>query len=140
MINFTVGPVMSSKAVLAIGAEQVPYFRTSEFSEMMLENECLIKKFAHTTDNSRVAFMTCSGSGGMETAIMNTLSPEDKAIVVNGGSFGHRIVQICQIHNIPFTEIIPEFGHDVTSDILQPFEGQGYLFTSNSSEQTSCLY
>ena len=39
MINFTVGPVQSSDAVRAIGAEQVPYFRTAEFSELMLENE-----------------------------------------------------------------------------------------------------
>ena len=46
MINFTVGPVQSSEEVRAIGAEQVPYFRTSEFSELMLENEALIKKFA----------------------------------------------------------------------------------------------
>lgn len=45
MINFTVGPVQSSGAVRAIGAEKVPYFRTAEFSEFMLENERLIKKF-----------------------------------------------------------------------------------------------
>lgn len=39
MLNFTVGPVMSSDEVRAIGAEQVPYFRTAEFSAVMLENE-----------------------------------------------------------------------------------------------------
>lgn len=39
MLNFAVGPVMSSDEVRAIGAEQVPYFRTSKFSEIMLENE-----------------------------------------------------------------------------------------------------
>lgn len=44
MIDFTVGPVQSSEAVVATGAEQVPYFRTSEFSELMLENERLVKK------------------------------------------------------------------------------------------------
>ena len=32
MINFTVGPVQSSEAVRAIGGENVPYFRTAEFS------------------------------------------------------------------------------------------------------------
>ena len=41
MLNFTVGPVMSTDDVLRIGAEQVPYFRTPEFSGMMLENEML---------------------------------------------------------------------------------------------------
>ena len=46
MLNFTVGPVMASDTVCAIGSEQVPYFRTEEFSKIMLENEALIKKFA----------------------------------------------------------------------------------------------
>ncbi len=32
MLNFAVGPVHSSNDILAIGAEQVPYFRTEEFS------------------------------------------------------------------------------------------------------------
>ena len=31
MLNFTVGPVMSSDAVRAVGGRQVPYFRTAEF-------------------------------------------------------------------------------------------------------------
>ena len=39
MRNFTVGPVMSSDKVRAIGAEQIPYSRTAEFSAVMLENE-----------------------------------------------------------------------------------------------------
>ena len=45
MLNFTVGPVMSSEKVCKIGGEQVPYFRTSEFSNILLENEHLMKKF-----------------------------------------------------------------------------------------------
>lgn len=44
MLNFTVGPVMSSERIRNIGSEQVPYFRTSEFSEIMLENEQFILK------------------------------------------------------------------------------------------------
>ena len=71
MINFTVGPVQSSDAVRAIGAEQVPYFRTSEFSDVMFENERLIKKFAKASDDSKVVFLTSSGSGAMETAMKN---------------------------------------------------------------------
>ena len=43
MLNFTVGPVMSNEEVLEIGSQQVPYFRTQEFSSVMLENEQLIK-------------------------------------------------------------------------------------------------
>ena len=46
MINFTVGPVQSADIVKKIGAEDCPYFRTREFSEVMLESERLVKKFA----------------------------------------------------------------------------------------------
>lgn len=45
MLNFTVGPVQSSDAVREIGARDVPYFRTAEFSKVIYENEKLIKKF-----------------------------------------------------------------------------------------------
>lgn len=137
MINFTVGPVQSSDAVRAIGAEQVPYFRTAEFSELMLENERLVKKFAHTTEDSRVVFMTCSGSGGMETAIMNCLTKEDKALVVNGGSFGERFVELLTLHQIPFTEIKLEHGKALKPEHLAQYEGQGYTAFLLQKHETS---
>ena len=137
MRNFTVGPVQSSDAVRAIGAEQVPYFRTQEFSKLMLENEQLIKKFAHTTDDSRVVFMTCSGSGGMECAIMNTLTKEDKALVINGGSFGERFVELLTLHEIPFTEIKLEHGKALKPEHLAPYEGKGYTAFLLQKHETS---
>jgi len=137
MINFTVGPVQSSDVVRAIGAEQVPYFRTSEFSELMLENERLVKEFAHATDDSRVVFMTCSGSGGMETAIMNCLTKKDNALVVNGGSFGERFVELLTLHEIPFTEIKLEHGKALKPEHLAPYDGKGYTAFLLQKHETS---
>ena len=137
MLNFTVGPVMSSDAVRAIGAEQVPYFRTAEFSEVMLENERLVKKFANATDDSRAVFMTCSGSGGMECAIMNCLTKNDKALVINGGSFGERFVELLTLHEIPFTEIKMEHGKALKPEHLAPYEGKGYTTFLFQKHETS---
>lgn len=137
MINFTVGPVQSSDAVRAIGAEQVPYFRTAEFSRLMLENERLIKKFAHTTEDSHVVFLTSSGSGGMETAIMNCLNKNDKALVINGGSFGERFVELLMLHEIPFTEIKLEHGKALKPEHLAPYEGKGYTAFLLQKHETS---
>ena len=137
MINFTVGPVQSSEAVRVIGAEQVPYFRTAEFSELMLENERLVKKFAKSGEDSRVVFMTCSGSGGMETAIMNTLTSKDKALVVNGGSFGERFVELLTLHDVPFTEIKLEPGKTLRPEHLAHFEDQGYTTFLVNKHETS---
>lgn len=55
MLNFTVGPVMCSAEVCAVGGEQVPYFRTPEFSAVMLENEQLMLKFAKAPAGSKAA-------------------------------------------------------------------------------------
>lgn len=137
MINFTVGPVQSSDAVRAIGAEQVPYFRTSEFSDVMFENERLIKKFAKASDDSKVVFLTSSGSGAMETAIMNTLTSNDKALVVNGGSFGHRFVELLELHHVPYTEIKLELGKALKAEHLAPYEGQGYTSFLVNKHETS---
>lgn len=137
MINFTVGPVQSSEAVRAIGAEQVPYFRTSEFSDVMYENEQLIKKFAKASDESKVVFLTSSGSGAMETAVMNTLTPKDKALVVNGGSFGHRFVELLALHHVPYTEVKLEHGKALKPKHLAPFEGQGYTAFLVNKHETS---
>ena len=137
MLNFTVGPVQSSDAVRAIGAEQVPYFRTAEFSEVMLENEQLVKKFAHASDDSRAVFLTCSGSGGMEAAIMNTLTKYDKALVINGGSFGERFVELLKLHEIPFTEIKVEHGKALKPEHLAPYEGKGYTAFLLQKHETS---
>ena len=137
MINFTVGPVQSSDAVRAIGAEQVPYFRTAEFSETMFENERLVKKFANATEDSKVVFMTCSGSGGMETAIINCLNKNDNALVINGGSFGERFVELLKLHEIPFTEIKLEHGKALKPEHLVPYEGKGYTTFLMQKHETS---
>ena len=142
MLNFTVGPVMSGDAVRAIGSEQVPYFRTPEFSEVMLQNEQLMLQFAKAPEGSRVAFITGSGTASMESAVMNVLTPRDKVLVVNGGSFGERFAELCQLHHIPHTEIKPGYFQPVTEAHLRPFADKGYTaFLVNMGEtSTGVLY
>ena len=141
MTNFTVGPVQSSDSVLAVGAEQVPYFRTSEFSEIMLENERLIKKFAKAEENARAVFLTGSGTASMEATIINTLTKSDKALIINGGSFGQRFVQLCGIHGIPFDEIKLETGKALTEEILSAYAGNKHTaFVVNVHETSTGVY
>lgn len=141
MLNFTVGPVQTSDEVCAIGAEQVPYFRTDEFSSMMLENEKLIKKFARAEEDARAVFITGSGTASMEAVIINTLTSTDKAIVVNGGSFGQRFVQLCKVHSVPFSEITLEMGKALTREMLEEYDNKGYTaFIVNVHETSTGVY
>lgn len=119
MLNFTVGPVQSSDIVKEVGGEDVPYFRTEEFSKLMLENESYIKKFAKAEKKSRAVFLTGSGTAAMEATVINFFSESDKVLVVNGGSFGERFVKLCVIHNIPYTEIKLGYGEQLTDELLK---------------------
>ena len=143
MLNFTVGPVQSSDSVRAIGAENVPYFRTAEFSEIMLENERLMLKFSGAPEGSRAVFITGSGTASMEATIMNVLTSQDRALVVNGGSFGARFCKICNIHNVPHDIISLAAGHKLLQeDIDAVATGHKYTaFIVNMHEtSTGVLY
>lgn len=142
MLNFTVGPVMSDDAVRAIGSHQVPYFRTAEFSEVMLQNEQLMLRFSHAPADSRAVFITGSGTASMESVVMHVLSPADKAIVINGGSFGERFVQLCALHQIPHTQVKLDFCQPLTAEHLDPLEDQGYttLLVNMGETSTGVLY
>ena len=50
----------------------------------------------------------------MEAAVMNVFDGHDKVLIVDGESFGHRFVQLCEIHHIPYETVIPKEGYSVT--------------------------
>ena len=137
MLNFTVGPVQSSAAVLEVGAEQIPYFRTTEFSAVMQENELLMLEFSKAPEGARVAFMTGSGTAGMEAIVINLLTSQDKVLVVNGGSFGQRFVEMLQLHKIPHTEICLEYGKSLKAEHLTEYENCGYTAFLVNVHETS---
>ena len=142
MINFTVGPVMASEEILAVAAEQVPYFRTSEFSEIMLENEKYMLKFSKAGRNARAVFMTCSSTGSMEAVVMNCFTKEDKLLVINGGSFGERFVSLCEIHDIPYVPLKLDPGQKLSKEKLYEYDGQNFtgLLVNVDETSTGVLY
>ncbi len=142
MINFSVGPVQMNEAVLKVGGEQIPYFRTDEFSAIMKENERLMLGFIGAPQGSRAVFLTGSGTASMEAAVMNLLSEEDKALVVNGGSFGQRFADLCALHGVPYEEIRLTAGSALTEEDLKPYENKGFTaFLVNIHEtSTGVLY
>jgi len=142
MLNFTVGPVMMDGEVKAIGSQEIPYFRTSEFSKIMLETEQLVKQSFHAPEDSRCVFFTTSGTGAMEASVINSFNQADKVLIVNGGSFGQRFVDICEWHGIPYNQIKLEYGQPLKYEHLQPYDSAGFSgFLVNMHEtSTGVLY
>lgn len=142
MLNFTVGPVMCSDEVCAVGGEQIPYFRTQEFSNLMFENEQLMLKFAQAPEGSKAAFMTNSSTGSMEAVVMNCFTESDSVLVIDGGSFGHRFVELCEIHEIPHTVLKLNHGQKLTKEHLYEYDDMGYtgLLVNIDETSTGVLY
>lgn len=142
MINFTVGPVMASEETLSIGGKQIPYFRTSEFSELMLENEKYILKYCKAGKNFRAVFMTCSSTGSMEAVVMNCFTKADKLLVINGGSFGERFVELCEMHEIPYEQLVLEHGKKLSKEKLYEYDGKDFtgLLVNVNETSTGILY
>ena len=142
MLNFTVGPVQSCDDVRNIGSGNVPYFRTAEFSEVMLENERLVLKFANAPEGSRAVFITGSGTASMEASVMNVLTQTDRALIVNGGSFGSRFCKICEIHGIPYDPIRLSLGSQLRqNDIDSAVAGHSHTaFVVNKHETSTGVH
>ncbi len=132
---------MSSGEVLKVGGEQTPYFRNEEFSQIMLENEELMKEFVYADENSRAIFITGSGTAAMEATVMNVFNNSDKVLIVNGGGFGQRFVELCQIHDVSYDEIKLDFGCNITKEILDSYSNKGFTgFLVNICETSSGVY
>lgn len=133
---------MCSEEVRAVGGEQVPYFRTAEFSALMLENEQLMLRFAKAPEGSRAAFMTNSSTGSMEAVVMNCFTGADNVLVIDGGSFGHRFVELCEIHEIPHMALKLKHGQKLTRERLYEYDGRGFtgLLVNIDETSTGVLY
>ena len=131
---FAPGPVPMSKKILKIGSKQLPYFRNEYFSKIVLECKKDLLTLTNAPKDSEVIFMTSSGTGAMEAVIMNLLSKDDNAIIINGGGFGQRFVDICNTHNIP------NFDIKINKDENINFEGLSFFhantFIVNAHETT----
>jgi aspartate aminotransferase-like enzyme len=73
-----------------------------------------MKPYLGTT--SDVAMITTAGSGGLEAAIVNTLSPGDRVLGVSIGAFGDRFAKIARIYGADVTKLDAEWGYAAAAD------------------------
>ncbi len=137
---FTPGPVKMSQEIMDIGAKQTPYFRNCEFSEVTFACEKGLLEMVNAPKGSKVIFLTASGTAGMESVVMNLLSKDDNALVVNGGGFGGRFVEICKTHDVTHRDF--KVANTNLSDIeaLAPQEDYSALIVNAHETSVGHLY
>jgi aspartate aminotransferase-like enzyme len=136
------GPAPVPENVLAAAAEPIIHHRTPEFSKIFMDvTEGLKTVFATKED---VYILTSSGTGAMETAVVNLLSPGDKVLTINAGKFGERWGNICKAYGIAHKEIVVEWGADYTKEQLaaelQAAPDTKAVFCQLSETSTGAVY
>ncbi len=98
----TPGPIPVPDDILASMSDQMINHRGPEYKDLLHRTTEGVKQVFDTKNDLYI--LTSSGTGAMEAAIVNTLSPGDKVVNVCVGVFGMR-----------FGEIAERFGAEVVS-------------------------
>jgi aspartate aminotransferase-like enzyme len=102
------GPTAVPPEILLAMAQPMVHHRSKDFEPIVASVKEDLKWLFQTQQD--VMILASSGTGGMESAISNVLSPGDKVIAINGGKFGERWVKMCQAYGLLVDEVKVEWG------------------------------
>jgi aspartate aminotransferase-like enzyme len=93
-------------------ARPVPHHRTAEFRQLLGEVLQDLQK-VYCTKNP-VLPLTCSGTGSLEAALVNSVPPGRKAICLIAGKFGERWRNVCRAYGIEPIGVAVPWGQAAT--------------------------
>jgi aspartate aminotransferase-like enzyme len=97
-------------------SKQMINHRGAEFQALLRSTTARIKEFFQTKGD--VLILTASGTGGMEAAIVNTLSPRDKVLAVTNGVFGDRFAEIAEAYGAEVNRLAFPWGQPDDPDAV----------------------
>ncbi len=95
------------QALQAMGRQMINH-RGGEFAKILNSTTEKLKQVFQTKGD--VFVLTSSGTGGMEAAIVNTLSPGDKVLSISNGAFSERFADIAEEYGAEVTRLGFEWG------------------------------
>jgi aspartate aminotransferase-like enzyme len=111
------GPTPLPDEILKTLSRQMINHRGAEFGQMLSEITAKLKQLFQTKND--VFLLTASGTGGLEAAIVNTLSPGDKVLAVSSGVFGERFAKIAQTFGAEVVPLQFEWGKAAEADAIR---------------------
>jgi len=107
----TPGPTPLPTEVMLSQSRPIIHHRTPQFQAILKEATEGLKYVFQTQED--VYILACSGTGAMEAAVVNLLSPGDTAVTVEAGKFGERWTELCCAYGINAEVIKVEWGRSV---------------------------
>ncbi|HAX72208.1 MAG TPA: aminotransferase [Firmicutes bacterium] len=95
---FTPGPTNVPEAIREVLGQDLIHHRMADYHELMKEVNADLKKVFDTKND--VLILTSSGTGSMESTVVNLFSTGDEVLVINTGWFGERFIDLCQVYGL----------------------------------------
>jgi aspartate aminotransferase-like enzyme len=111
------GPTPIPNEVTLAMSETMIHHRTPQFNKVFEEARQGLKALFGTKGD--VLILASSGTGAMEAAVSNLFSPGDKVLVINGGKFGERWLNIANAFALDPIEVKVEWGQAVKVDVVE---------------------
>jgi aspartate aminotransferase-like enzyme len=108
---FTPGPTPLLLEAQLRALTMTLHHRTDAFRTLMRETLDNLKYYFNTRND--VILFASSGTGAMEGAISNLLSPGDRVLIGTAGKFGERWVQLAKAYGIEAVVVEAPYGHAV---------------------------
>ena len=113
------GPVPIPKKVLESLSEPALHHRIPAFEQKLQYCFSKLKEVFET--KHKVLIHTSTGSGAMESAIVNCLKPGDKGIFIVGGKFGERWAQMAKTFGAQVVPFQLEWGESLDLNAFENF-------------------
>ena len=104
------------QALQAMGRQMISH-RGGEFGKILDSITGKLKQAFQTRGD--VFVLTASGTGGLEAAVVNTLSPGDKVLSLSNGFFGERFADIAEQYGAKVTRLNFEWGKPIRLDAAE---------------------
>jgi len=135
------GPTPCPDASLRAMARPMINHRGKEFAAMLARILADLK-WAYQTEHD-VLIMTTSGTGALEAAVVNTLSPGDRVLGLVSGEFGKRFAKIAETYGAQVDTVEAVYGEPVIPEMVEARlkEGTPYqaVLVTHNETSTSIL-
>lgn len=136
------GPTPVPPAVAMEGALPIYHHRTPQF-EQVAKDLTSGMQYLYCTKHDLFS-LTASGTGAMEAAVANLLSPGDKAICVSGGKFGERWIQLCKAYGAEAITLQMPYGATIdpstVKKALHDHPDAKAVYIQLSETSTGCVH
>jgi aspartate aminotransferase-like enzyme len=111
------GPTMLPPTVREAGGRQMINHRGPEYAALQGRIVAAMRPFFGTAGD--VVLLTCAGSGGLEAAVVNVLSPGDRVLAATTGAFGDRFAKVAEVYGASVRRLETEWGRAIEPAVLR---------------------